>query len=176
MADYTYSDDFTTPGTSAEVDLKLELTLTQNQELNRSSLAWVFKMVKGSAGFPYRAGNDCVAAASINGLVYSASNLNYDLPAGPQTLVIASGTRNVTHNADGTKTITVSGSYDGKSPLGVASIPGTSLVLPKIDRNIVRVGEDDSWVLAELYAGVDGDWVPALPHAGVDDVWKGLTT
>ena len=130
-----FDDVFTTPGTSATITLRLAVSVaSQSVALNRTTLSWSLKMIKGAAGNPSRAFNDCDAAVSVNGSVYSAGSLNYAFSSGADTITVASGTRNVTHNSDGTKSITVSASYDGKSPIGTAATGNRTMTLPKIAR------------------------------------------
>lgn len=129
-----FQNDFTTPGTVAKVRLELEVTVSsQDYAANTSTLAWTLRMVEYVNGSPFRAYNDCTASASVNGSVFSASTLNYDFNLTNETITVATGTRVVAHDTDGTKTIAVAASYDGKSPLGTASISST-MALPSIPR------------------------------------------
>lgn len=178
MGTSPWLDQFTAPGTVADVDLRLAIAVTsQSGPLNQSTLAWSLRLVKNSVGgFPERGYNDCVAEAKVNGTVYSATNLNYDLPAGTQNVLVASGNRTVTHMADGTRTIVVGASYNGRNPLGTASISDT-FTLPPIPRNKVKYGRmlpSPAWIDAEIYYGVNGVWVPVEPFYGVAGEWVGI--
>lgn len=168
-----WDDDFTTPGTSASVDLILEVNVAE-QDIpgNRSRVTWQYRMVKGSAGFPFRASNDCVAEAHVDGRVHRATNLNYNFPSGPHTVVVASGAKWINHNADGTKQISCSASYNGHHPIGTASISAKTLTLPTIPRNRARVGRLGVWQLCETFAGINGQWRPVRLYAGVSGTWK----
>jgi len=130
----TYSGNFTAPGTSAEVSLQLVLNYTQDIAGNYTDVSWVFQMVEFVNANPFRNYHDCPASATVEGQVFGANNLDYNFDQTNETIGIASGTRRIYHNADGTKTgVSVSASYDGKSPLGTASF-STTFDLPTIPR------------------------------------------
>lgn len=177
MTVFTSPSPFTAPGTIAVVSLVLEVTVaSQSPGANTSDLDWQLRAVKGAAGSPNRAFNDAIGNASVHGSVFSSSSLNYSFPAGAYTLVIDSGTKTVAHDGDGSKTIYVSASYDGKNPLGTASIGSTAMVLPKINRNIVYVGVGGVYALHEVFVGDSGAWKAAQPSVGDSGAWKQLTT
>lgn len=142
------SSAFTAPGTSAVVYLRLDVTASQSatdKSLNRSLVSVNCYMDKpASAGFPSRAFNDCDAAVAADGSMYSATNLNYDFPNAPATISVYSGTKYVTHLADGTKSIAVSASYNGYDPLGTASLSAT-YVLPAIARAGAEYWNGSAW-------------------------------
>ncbi len=164
--------DFTTPGTSADVKLVLELDIASTSiPLNRHEVAWLLKMVETTNANPRRENHDCTATVSVNGLVYNATNLDYNFDGTNETIVVASGSTLVTQNPDGNKIISVSADYNGRTPLGTASVSAI-VALPTIPRNRAYVGVDDEWVEAETYVGVNGVWVPALISVGVDGQWK----
>lgn len=142
MATYEFSAPFTTPGTSASITLWFHLNLSQSQAGNYSDLAWTLFMEKGSAGYPYRANNDCYALARINDVVYEAGNLNYNFPSGPYTITVASGTKRINHDAAGNATVTLDAYYDGKTPIGVADLwsPYGYLALPRIPKPTTAPG------------------------------------
>lgn len=135
----TWDDEFSTPGTSARVWLELEVVVvSQNIATNQTTLNWYLRGEERiTNASPYNLSGISSGAASVNGSVFSSSTLNYDYRASFATNNIASGTRVVTHTADGTKTISVSASFNSNdSILGTASISDT-LVLPTIPRATV---------------------------------------
>lgn len=169
-----WESEFTTPDTVARVWLVLDLTvLSQSVSDNESEVAWQARMEERVNGSPNRAYHDCVASVTVGSLVYAASNLDYNFNLTNETIVIAGGVLTIPHTADGTKTISIAASYNGRSPLGTASL-AASFTLPPIPRNRVFVGVDDEWVEHELYVGVNDAWIPARPYVGVDDAWKEL--
>lgn len=166
----------------------LDYTLTQSTEDNQSTIAYTLRAHRN------------VSAA--NGAFWGtpARNFNVTLDGNSDTEAFASidfgdvadinftsGTVVVDHNPDGTHAaINVYASSSGTNVSTGFPVPATygydaghtglKITLPKIDRNIVQVGVDDVWKLAEVYAGIDGAWVPAQPRVGVDDAWKLVTT
>lgn len=132
----TYSGEFTTPGTSAQIRLEFEVwVISQSIALNTSTLGWQLRMVEYVNGSPFRNYHDCVASASIDGSgVYYAANLDYNFDQTNETIVIATGTRDVAHAANGTKQISVAASYDGKGVIGTASLSVGGISLPTIPR------------------------------------------
>lgn len=130
----TWESEFTTPGTSARIWLVLQVDLvSQNIANNTSTLNWYLRMEERVNASPYNLAGTSSANATVNALVYNAGGLNYDFRGTNATVGIASGTTVVSHNADGTKTITVAAAYNGGSPLGTASF-STTWTLPTIPR------------------------------------------
>jgi hypothetical protein len=130
----TWEDEFTTPGTSAQIWLVLQVDLvSQDIANNTSTLNWYLRMEERVNASPYNNNPTSTASATVNGTVYSAGGLTYNFNLTNETIAIASGTTVVTHTADGSKTITVAASYDGGNPLGVASF-STTYALPTIPR------------------------------------------
>jgi len=171
----TWENEFTTPGSSARIWLVLEVTVSAQSLIdNESTLAWQLRMEERVNASPFNNNATSVGAAAVNGSVFSSSSLTYNFDGTNETIVIASGSKDVAHNADGTKSISVSASYNGGYPLGTASL-SASMTLPAIPRNRIRVGDDDVWKHAEVYVGINGAWVPAQPYAGEDDEWKLLS-
>jgi hypothetical protein len=132
----TASGNFTTPGTSAEIRLECQIDYTQDIAGNYSDVSWIFRMVEFVNASPFNNNAGSSASLTVEVGVFGASNLTYNFDQTNETIVIASGTRRVYHNADGTKTgVALSGSYNGQggTPLGSASF-STSFDLPTIPR------------------------------------------
>lgn len=130
----TWENEFTTPGSSARIWLVLEVTYgTYDIPGNYTPISWQLRMEERVNASPFNNNPTSSGAASVDGSVFSSSTLSYNFDGTNETIVIASGNKNVTHDADGTKTISVSASYNGGSPLGTASLAGT-LTLPTIPR------------------------------------------
>jgi len=116
------------------VALDLILTLTsQSIADNKSYGTWSLQIRETTDSTSKRNYHDCVASATVNTPVFSASNLDYDFNLTWETIGVSSGTWEVAHNADGTKSFSASASYDGKAPIGTASVADT-VNLPTIPR------------------------------------------
>lgn len=167
-----YDSEFTTPGTSARIWLVLEVwVISQNTVANTTTLGWAFRMEERTNANPYNLSPTSSASATVGGVVFSSGGLTYDFRPPNAVIPIGSDETTITHDADGSKAITLAASYSGGSPLGDASL-STTLTLPKINRNRAKVGVDGEWVSAEVYVGVNGVWVPAKPYVGVSGSWK----
>ena len=132
----TFSSEFPVPGTSARIRLQLIANqASQNIVNNTSTVNWTLQMVEWSNGGPWTSDNHGSSSAYVNGWVHSVNRLNYNFGSGTNiTIVIASGSTVVAHNADGTKSVWCEGhAVDGADLIGNASVSGT-LVLTTIPR------------------------------------------
>ena len=117
----------------------LRLTVTEGEAdvpNNTSPVTYSLAILKGTGSGKFRTAVDSAWALNINGNIRNGATA-YDFRplAQGQALVLASGTFTIPHNPDGTKTISVSGSFtDGAGNLvGSGSVAG-SLVLARIPR------------------------------------------
>lgn len=86
--------------------MKLTCTQTGNINTNKSTIKWTLTTYGGTAGYSYSTGPTKVI---INGTtVYSKSRVNYDAHTFPAAAGSTSGTLEVAHSSDGTKSISVS--------------------------------------------------------------------
>lgn len=107
-------------------ELILDIDETVNAAANSSSLAWKLRVndVNNYGSFGNYATNWSINVGS------ASSGTIPSFPAGDFT--IASGTKTVTHNSDGTKTLTVTGAWDSKhSNIGKGTV-SYSITLTKI--------------------------------------------
>ncbi len=165
--------------------LQLDVTEgTLDPANNRSYVSWGLYIYRGNSDTPY---NNSSTSWSVSGpggtsgafgafrFGGTGSGTNYSsTPVGGRVLIASSGGW-VTHNADGSKSISVSASHAAASTLGTATLSGT-ITLTTLPRNRAKVGKDDEWKLAETYVGVNGEWKPAQLYAGVDGTWKQVAT
>jgi len=167
-----WESEFSTPGSSARIWLVLQVDLVAQEIANNRSLVnWSARMEERVNASPYNLNGVMSGNASVDGTVWSAGGLKYDFRSTNVTIPLASGSKWIGHNADGTKSVSVSAFYGTDSILGAASI-NAQFGLPSIPRNRIRVGQGAVWRQAETYAGVNGAWRPALIHAGVGGAWK----
>lgn len=121
----------------------------------------------GSGTGTFNNGGACSATATVNGgSVYSQSGINYDwrsssgLNATGTVKMLWQGWVNVPHNADGTKTLTYSGTWTGDSNVGSASTSG-SVALPAIvGVPSAPTGVAAAWVSD---ASIDVTWAQSSP-------------
>lgn len=98
---------------------------------NTTPVPWVLQARKLS-GSGYWASGSFPWSVNIGGSKSSGSISSYDF-RNYTVLTLASGTATITHDADGSKTISVSGSFTGASTLGSATASG-QMDLPTIPR------------------------------------------
>jgi hypothetical protein len=109
-------------------ELILDVTSSTNNSTNQSTLSWTLRVndVNNWGSF----GNYSTNWSSNVGAARSGSIGSF--PAGDFT--IASGSNTVSHNADGTKSLTVSGTWDSKhSNIGSGTV-SYSITLPTVPR------------------------------------------
>jgi hypothetical protein len=110
-------------------DFKMRLAVNEtstNTAANTSVVSWSLKVFEDGDVDAFRNFNDGVWNVYIDNVRVSRSTTwNYNFEGSVTTLTLASGTRTITHDADGSYVIDVSADVDGKSPLGVASKSGT---------------------------------------------------
>lgn len=168
----TYTGGFTTPGTSAEINLVLVVTVSsQSISANTSTVAWNFYMDEYVNANPFNNNGNSSASATVGSVVFSSSTLSYNFDGTNEDIGIASGSVVIAHNADGTKSITVGGSYNGGNPIGTASFSNT-FVLPTIPRNRLIVGDAGVHKTAEVYVDINGVRYMGQPYVGDAGVWK----
>lgn len=123
MADYTAqcsSNQYITLLLRTEV-------VSQDVASNTTTLSWSLHVLKSSASTSATWGN-CSYGATINGNAYSDSG-QVRVEAGGDT-VLLTGTTTVPHNADGTKTFSLSASISGKI-VGSLSASETLATIPR---------------------------------------------
>lgn len=133
--------------------MRLELTVelvSQNIESNTSTVSYLLRMVAVNS-WDYASGSGLSNAPKVlvidGTTVVNQNQSSYSVPAGG-SFTLASGTRSITHNSDGSKTLNSSGSFTGHSSLGSASV-SVSLALPTIPRASSISGSHTTRLLGE---------------------------
>lgn len=114
----------------------LVLTVTEsstNEAANQSTVAWNLQINPPSpASGSYNLGASPYSV-TINGSTYTGT-YSYDFRTSTSNLLLRSGNMTVTHDTDGSKSITVSASSAALSPLGTATISAKTVVLTDFTR------------------------------------------
>lgn len=122
MATSTFS------GRNYSFNLNVSETST-NADTNTSVVSYSLTVAEGTNTDSYRAFNDGTWSLVIDGAtVASSTTWNYDFRGSVTSITLASGTRTITHDSTGAKTLTFSASADGKTPLGTASVSGSTVL------------------------------------------------
>lgn len=137
---------------------------------NWSDVDWYIRSVKLD-GTGYQSPDQGRGSAYVNGQVWADDSFGFNFTQStPQTIVHASGTRRVTHNDDGTRTITFGGTVT-LGPVGTATIPSQNFVLPRIARG-PRVRAAGTWRNTVAYVRVAGTWRIAIPYVRSGGTWR----
>lgn len=118
----TWPDTFDT----GKATLYLDVTETStNPGANTSVVSFTLRVVGNNASWNLNSGStwSCV----INGTTYSGT-WTYDFRS-DNTVTLKTGTQTITHNADGSKTIAVSGTAYGNSTIGTGTITSKNFIL-----------------------------------------------
>lgn len=130
----TYTDIYKNLGVKLIVN-----QTSQNIANNTSVVSWYLYAYKISSHNPWNNLGQTPFKATINGTVVYNSNASYDLRGSTTEQLISSGTRTITHTADGTKSIAVEGyanytstgygygAVTAKGSLSLTSIPRVSV-------------------------------------------------
>lgn len=168
-----WENEFTTPGTSARIWLVLQVDeITVDTPGNQSLCNIYGRMEERVNANPYNLGNTASGAASVDGSVWSAGGLDYDFRTTNATIALFSTSKWIAHDADGTKTIGVSESYNsGDSILGTAAISDT-MVLTAIPRGGLDEYLSALWDVSLVDVYASGVWKQQLVDVYVAGVWK----
>lgn len=90
-------------------------------------------------------------------------------PTGNQSYTLINTTRNIAHDSDGTKTLTITSSIAGDT-LGSSS-PNVTITLPRIPRG-PRVKDNGVWRNTIMYVKDNGVWRIAIPYVKDNGTWK----
>ena len=106
--------------------IRLDYSLTQNKTANTSKIVYSLYFITDKYGSGY--------GSAVNGYINGVKVGSCTSIGTSSTILIGTKTEDVTHNSDGTKSVSYSASMSGPwTGLGSASLDGT-LTLPKIDR------------------------------------------
>lgn len=163
-----FESEFSTPGSSARIWLVEQVDFVSADPANNRSLVnWYVRMEERVNASPYNLNGVMSGAAAVDGTVWSAGGLSYDFRGTNVTIPLASGSKWITHNSNGTKVAGVSASYGTDSILGSASL-ASSYTLPTIIRNALDYWTGAAW---------DGDlldaWDGAAWRQQILEAWDG---
>lgn len=146
LASYT-----STLSSNSNYDVTLNVNQTsQNIGANTSNISWSLVVRKKSgSGYWANDSNASTFSVKIDGTTVSSGQKSYNFTSStPQSITVASGTRTITHGADGSKSIACSASWkDNKNGMGTGSPSGTLTLTtipratqPTLSKNTVALG------------------------------------
>ena len=123
---------FTAASGSLYLNLYIETSGQPNIGANTSDVAWRVTVSRTGAYYTYNEDGSSTLSVDVNGTRVNTSNPRWHTSG--EEFTMASGTITVSHNADGTKSIPASASFNPNNGLhGAVSVSG-SLTLPTIPR------------------------------------------
>ena len=149
--------------------LRLDYTITQDEEANQSTLSCTLYVKPGSAG-----GYNEVANSAYYVICGAKTYKTYNFTS---TSWVKLGSRTITveHEDDGSKSYTLSASWvsDNKTYYTPASISlSETIALPQINRGTAWINVAGTWKEAFSWVNVSGVWKRAVPWINVDGTWK----
>lgn len=123
---------FTAASGSLYLNLYIDTSGQPNVGANTSNVAWRVTVSRTGAYYTYNEEGSSTLSVDVNGSRVNTSNPRWHTSG--EEFTLASGTTTVGHNADGTKTVSASASFNPANGLhGAVSVSG-SLPLPTIPR------------------------------------------
>ncbi len=157
------------------IDVWAEYTSVQDQLNNRSLVTARFyaALHPGESSNTYGS-SGCNSAFSVNGLSGTGlkSNGSFDFRSTSVINDLGSFSGYVAHNENGTKTMTVAGSFTTTSDWITGGTLSASITLPTIPRGIMRANVNGTWKSCTAYVNVSGAWKQALAYVNVNGTWK----
>lgn len=139
-------------GTSGSLQLNVTETST-NSAANTSVVSWNLRLIERVATSGVWNNTGTGASVNINGTTVFSGDFDFDWrPSGLQNTVIASGTRTIAHDANGSKTIAVSGhmgstgtgSAGGPTDVGFSLALATLVVVPGVPTAVTATRISDT--------------------------------
>jgi hypothetical protein len=158
---YTIINGAGTGPNGDRIDVWIEyLVHSQNVELNRSRvIAFFYAALRPGKSSDTWGSSGCYSSFSVGGYAGADTKNNgpYDFRTTTPNLM---GTfdRLIYHNEDGTKTISMSGSFTTKSSWITGGSVSGNVTLPTINRGLVRVRAGGAWRTGLAYVRVGGVW------------------
>ena len=123
---------FTAASGSLYLNLYIDTSGQPNVEANTSNVAWRVTVSRTGAYYTYNEGGGSTLTVDVNGSRVNTSNPSWHTSG--EEFTLASGTTTVGHNADGTKTVSASASFDPANGVHAAVSVSGSLALPTMPR------------------------------------------
>lgn len=123
---------FTAASGSLYLNLYIDTSGQPNVGANTSNVAWRVTVSRTGAYYTYNEEGSSTLTVDVNGARVNMSNPRWHTSG--EEFTLASGTTTVGHNADGTKTVSASASFNPANGLHAAVSVSGSLPLPTIPR------------------------------------------
>ena len=119
----TYDGGVTVSG-GASLTLRLETSENTYPGSNSSTINYTLKLIRNS-GFAYNLNSNGLSWSTNIGGYTNSGSTSYDFRAYSELVLVSTTTGSITHESDGSKTISVSGSISGPGPITAGSAGGS---------------------------------------------------
>lgn len=159
-------------------------TTNKNVATNKSTISYTLKLVcETSLSFSARKSWEMSIDGTESSGTYSGGASGSGSVSNPIIKVITTGTKEIEHNSDGSKTFNISASFDIKIDwsdsgyLKTLYIPASAITLDTIPRVFVKVGgTDGSWKAGTIYVKDgplgSGSWNQGTVKVSDGTAWK----
>lgn len=155
---------------------KFTLTITENstsQSNNTSSITYTFTIAPIVSGYNWlQQGTNIGYTITINGTNYTGTIPDYN---GSSTVTIKSGTVNITHNTDGTKSLSFSFSVTDRDGLsytcGSASSSGSMTLTAITPQGVVYIDNGSAFEAYQVYIDNGSSWDRYIPYIDNGSSW-----
>lgn len=174
---YTIKNGTTTGKSYEKADTWVEYTIvSQSVATNQTRIKAYFytALASGETSATYDNQNGGVCTSwTINGVngtkVWINNPYNYKIST---PMLVASYDGSITHNADGTKTITIAGAYTVTSSYISGGNISFNITLPAIDRGLARVKDGTTWRQGIVYVKDGTTWRQGILYVKDGTTWR----
>ena len=166
----------TITGNGSKGHHKYTLTITENStntSANTSSITYTFKIAPITSGYNWsQQGTNISYTITINGTNYTGTIPTYD---GKSTVTLKTGTVNIGHNTDGSKTLSYSFKVTDRDGLsytsGAASASGSMTLTAITPQGLVYIYNGSSWDTYQVYIYNGSSWDRYIPYIYNGSSW-----
>ncbi len=172
---YTIINGAGTGTNGKRIDVWVEYKVVEQDIANNKSriIAYFYACLNPAYSSSTWGSRGCYSAFSVGGVSGTdlKKNGSYDFRSSSKLNLMGTFDGWVAHNQDGSKTISIAGSFTTDSDYISGGNVSGNVVLPRIPRGC-WVREGMLWRQALIYANVGGQWKQCLGYVNSGGVWK----
>lgn len=172
---YTILNGSGTGSNGDRIDVWVEYRVTaQGVENNTSTVTAYFYTALGSGQSSSTwGGSGMTSTFRVDGTLGTnlKNNAAFDFRISTPML-LGQSTRTISHNADGTKSISFAGSFTTPSDWITGGSVNSTVALPQIDRGLVRARMGGTWRTGQAYVRVSGSWRLGQVFVRTGGAWR----
>jgi hypothetical protein len=156
----TYDGGVSNPGYNVSYTFRLNTSENTNPSANTSTINWEIILIRNNFAVWNLNASQTSWSANIGGYTYSGT-FAYDFRNYSSLRIYGTTTGDIAHNADGSKSISVSASFSGPGPLVSGSAGGTMplqdfVLLPSAPPSVTAVASGGTVVVTSAQASTPG--------------------